>query len=348
MQELLHGGTAIPDGNGGTITTGKESWDNFYIRFLEATTAGGKRSDLSTEDLDRMIAGPTQNEKLYSTYGAVDLIGHLQEIARNWKTTDNQAGIVDNSSSGTSNIKDNIGNMTNDERLEKAKELRKEIIEALRGKNLNKFSTEEINKYIRKITEYKLYSNTQLDEMMTQYYADLNTALRNRGEKEDTTIYEGQVGTDGTVRGDNDKTSTGQLGDPNMSATHTPDEIISEAQGFINKGNSGQSTVNGTNLKEGSNTLYNTLLTIGIVTAVLVGVYLGAKFIMASAEDKAKVKESLIPYFAGCIVIFGAFIIWRLAINLLSTIDKTAKREYNIEYRIAKSAQNSEDFNIFS
>ena len=64
--------------------------------------------------------------------------------------------------------------------------------------------------------------------------------------------------------------------------------------------------------------LYNILLTIGIVLAVLGGIYLGIKFMMSSAEGKAQVKESLIPYIAGCVVIFGAFIIWKLAIVLLS------------------------------
>lgn len=41
---------------------------------------------------------------------------------------------------------------------------------------------------------------------------------------------------------------------------------------------------------------------------------------VASAEDKAKVKEALIPYIVGCIVIFGAFTIWSIAVNMGQSI----------------------------
>lgn len=48
----------------------------------------------------------------------------------------------------------------------------------------------------------------------------------------------------------------------------------------------------------------------------LVGTVIGIQFMVASAEDKAKVKEALIPYVIGCAVIFGAFTIWSMAVNL--------------------------------
>ena len=41
---------------------------------------------------------------------------------------------------------------------------------------------------------------------------------------------------------------------------------------------------------------------------------------IASAEDKAKIKEAMIPYVLGCIVIFGAFGIWKLAITILNNL----------------------------
>ena len=39
-----------------------------------------------------------------------------------------------------------------------------------------------------------------------------------------------------------------------------------------------------------------------------------------SVEQKAKVKDSLVPYIAGCIVIFGAFGIWKLVLTLLESV----------------------------
>ena len=47
---------------------------------------------------------------------------------------------------------------------------------------------------------------------------------------------------------------------------------------------------------------------------------LGIKFMAASAEDKAKIKESMIPYVVGCIVIYGAFFIWKLAIMVVGDL----------------------------
>ena len=68
-------------------------------------------------------------------------------------------------------------------------------------------------------------------------------------------------------------------------------------------------------------TLYNTLLIIGIAVAVIVGIILGIQFITGSVEQKSKIKESLIPYFVGCAVIFGALGIWKLVITIFSSLD---------------------------
>lgn len=54
------------------------------------------------------------------------------------------------------------------------------------------------------------------------------------------------------------------------------------------------------------------------------GTFIGIQFIVASAEDKAKLKESLVPYIVGCIVIFGAFTIWSVVVNLGQDITGTS------------------------
>lgn len=41
---------------------------------------------------------------------------------------------------------------------------------------------------------------------------------------------------------------------------------------------------------------------------------------VGSVEQKAKVKDSLLPYIIGCIVIFGAFGIWKLVLTILENI----------------------------
>ena len=38
---------------------------------------------------------------------------------------------------------------------------------------------------------------------------------------------------------------------------------------------------------------------------------------VGGAEEKANIKEVLVPYVVGCIVIFGAFAIWKLIVTIL-------------------------------
>ena len=93
----------------------------------------------------------------------------------------------------------------------------------------------------------------------------------------------------------------------------TISNIIQGADGFITNGSSSD-MIAGDNL---SDIIYNVLLILGTVIAVIVGSVLGIQFITGSVEQKAKVKDSLIPFVIGCVVIFGAFGIWKLVITIL-------------------------------
>lgn len=63
-----------------------------------------------------------------------------------------------------------------------------------------------------------------------------------------------------------------------------------------------------------SNQIFGALFTVGVVITVGIGGVLGIKFMLASAEEKAEIKQALVPYIIGCIVIYGAFGIWRLIV----------------------------------
>ena len=41
---------------------------------------------------------------------------------------------------------------------------------------------------------------------------------------------------------------------------------------------------------------------------------------VGSVDQKAKVKDSLNPYIVGCIVIFGAFGIWKIVLTILENV----------------------------
>jgi len=102
---------------------------------------------------------------------------------------------------------------------------------------------------------------------------------------------------------------------------HTTGEIIDEAQGFIEKGQEeADKKIQTEELKDMSNTLYNILLVVGIIVALIVGLILGIKFILGSIEEKAEIKAMVIPYIIGCVVVFGAFAIWQIVVDLLQSM----------------------------
>lgn len=103
----------------------------------------------------------------------------------------------------------------------------------------------------------------------------------------------------------------------NVNKGDTVDSTMAGAQDFLAEGKDRR--VDGELLKDTSNFLFNLLLAIAMVLAVIIGIVIGIQFIVASVEEKAKVKEELLPYFAGCGVVFGAFGIWKLAVTILSS-----------------------------
>lgn len=93
-------------------------------------------------------------------------------------------------------------------------------------------------------------------------------------------------------------------------------ETIDEGDGFLNAGKSEDEVIDTGKIKKVSSKIYNILLGCAIGVAVIVGAALGITFILSSAEGKAKVSETLVPYIIGCCVAFGAFAIWDVAIRI--------------------------------
>ena len=78
--------------------------------------------------------------------------------------------------------------------------------------------------------------------------------------------------------------------------------------------------LNETLLSQTIESVYNILLAIGIAVSVGAGAAMGIKFMAGSVEEQAKIKEMLIPYAIGCIVVFGGFGIWKIVMNLAGDI----------------------------
>lgn len=97
----------------------------------------------------------------------------------------------------------------------------------------------------------------------------------------------------------------------------TLDSIVSDGDSFISASSESTDKLDTTEMKNISNTLYNILLSVGIIVAIAFATVLGIQYMTTAAENKAQIKESLIPFVVGCIVVFGAFAIWKAIILLL-------------------------------
>lgn len=107
-------------------------------------------------------------------------------------------------------------------------------------------------------------------------------------------------------------------------------EIFESADNFLSAGGSTTNVIDETNLKDTSDTIYKGLMIAAICIAVIVGAIIGLQFITGSIEGKAKIQEALVPYIIGCIVVFGAFFIWKTLVNVGNdlegiTIDSATK-----------------------
>lgn len=95
-------------------------------------------------------------------------------------------------------------------------------------------------------------------------------------------------------------------------------DIFDNGDQFIEDGGDGE--IDEQSLRDTSNTVFSIVFYIGIALSVGVGGVMGIQLMLASAEEKAKLKERLVPYIIGCIVIFASFTIWRIVVLVLNNI----------------------------
>lgn len=110
-----------------------------------------------------------------------------------------------------------------------------------------------------------------------------------------------------------------------ISNATTWGEIFNLGDEFLELGkeeskNADNGTIDSRRLNTEIGSIYNLLFALGVILSVIVGAIIGIKLMFGGIEEKAKTKEMIAPYVAGCVVIFGAFGIWKLVITVLSNI----------------------------
>ena len=98
-------------------------------------------------------------------------------------------------------------------------------------------------------------------------------------------------------------------------------DIFTQGKDSINVGKANNNNkIDGASLQGTSNTIFNIFFGIGTGVAVIVGAILGIQFMQAGVDKKVQVKESLVAYVVSCIVLFGAYGIWKLIVVIMSSI----------------------------
>lgn len=101
---------------------------------------------------------------------------------------------------------------------------------------------------------------------------------------------------------------------PNIvSASFSLTDVINNAKDFPGSGNNIQFSKE----KELQATIYNILFTVGVIVAVIGTSILGIQFITSAPEGRAEVKQRMIPFVIGCIIVFAGFTIWKFAVNFV-------------------------------
>ena len=105
-----------------------------------------------------------------------------------------------------------------------------------------------------------------------------------------------------------------------VNAASTLDDVLSKGDDFLNAADDTTNTIDEGDLQELSGFISGVLLSIAIEVTILSGVALGIKFVTQSIEDKAKIKEAMVPWVIGILVSFGAFTIWEIAVNVFQNL----------------------------
>ena len=105
-----------------------------------------------------------------------------------------------------------------------------------------------------------------------------------------------------------------------VNAASTLDDVLSKGDDFLNAADDTTNTIDEGDLQELSGFISGVLLSIAIGVTILSGVALGIKFVTQSIEDKAKIKEAMVPWVIGILLSFGAFTIWEIAVNVFQNL----------------------------
>ena len=103
---------------------------------------------------------------------------------------------------------------------------------------------------------------------------------------------------------------------PLYSKATTLDQIMTDADSFLTLDNNNVVTPSQEGIKNMSKTVSNVLLTIALGVTLISAVIMAIQFAFQSVREKAKIKESMVPWVIGIFISFGAFGIWNITMSI--------------------------------
>ena len=99
------------------------------------------------------------------------------------------------------------------------------------------------------------------------------------------------------------------------------DEMKTAINQFMNTGKNGNSAnISGNDMGSIIIPVANILTAIGVVVLVAVTIVMGIKYMIATPEEAAKLKQQLIGLVVAGVVILGATAIWKIVYNILNSV----------------------------
>lgn len=102
---------------------------------------------------------------------------------------------------------------------------------------------------------------------------------------------------------------------PIYSKAFSFDSIFGDANSFLQQG-SGGGGITQAELQPISNAISGILLTIAVAVTFISIAVMGVSFAIQTVEDKAKIKEAMVPWLIGVLISFGAYGIWKFVIGI--------------------------------
>lgn len=108
---------------------------------------------------------------------------------------------------------------------------------------------------------------------------------------------------------------------PEVQAVQSFDEMKQSINEFMSRGKGGNANVDGGKIGTIIMPVANILTAIGVIVLVGVTIVMGIKYMFATPEEAAKLKQQLIGLVVSAVVILGATAVWKIVYKIVSQLE---------------------------